>query len=125
MTRKWKIINSLIAWLIFFSLVQPAYGAWDSLTAEVTFTAQTGVWNVEEPTPAADPTPEDQPAAASLTPQTTTSPAAPAAPEPETSTTPETPAPEDTTVTPTPEETPDPTPESPETPTPQENSETE
>ncbi|WP_133969301.1 hypothetical protein [Eubacterium limosum] len=63
MTRKWKIINSLIAWLIFFSLVQPAYGAWDSLTAEVTFTAQTGVWNTD-PTP----TPAAEPAAASVTP---------------------------------------------------------
>lgn len=63
MTRKWKIINSLIAWLIFFSLVQPAYGAWDTLTAEVTFTAQTGVWTTD---PA--PTPAAEPAAASATP---------------------------------------------------------
>lgn len=69
MTRKWKIINSLIAWLIFFSLVQPAYGAWDTLTAEVTFTAQTGVWNTNPtPTPTTE-TNEDQPAAASAAPQ--------------------------------------------------------
>lgn len=122
MTRKWKIINSLIAWLIFFSLVQPAYGAWDSLTAEVTFTAQTGVWNT-------DPTPAAEPAAASVTPQPASSPEAPAATQQAPTATPDTAEPEETTVTPTPApapETPaDPTPESPEIPTPQENSEAE
>lgn len=124
MTRKWKIINSLIAWLIFFSLVQPAYGAWDSLTAEVTFTAQTGVWNTD-PTP----TPTAEPAAASVTPQPASSPEAPAATQQAPTATSDTAEPEETTVTPTPAPTPetpaDPTPESPEIPTPQENSETE
>ncbi|GFZ24588.1 hypothetical protein CMETHOX_25110 [Lacrimispora indolis] len=122
MTRKWKIINSLIAWLIFFSLVQPAYGAWDTLTAEVTFTAQTGVWMTD---PA--PTPAAEPAAASATPQAVSAPEAPAPaaiPEPA-----DTPEPEEPTVTPAPAPTPetpaDPTPESPEIPTPQENSEAE
>lgn len=124
MTRKWKIINSLIAWLIFFSLVQPAYGAWDSLTAEVTFTAQTGVWNTD-PTP----TPTAEPAAASVTPQPASSPEAPAATQQAPTATPDTAEPEETTVTPTPAPTPEtpaePTPESPEIPTPQENSEAE
>ncbi|WPK78322.1 hypothetical protein [Eubacterium callanderi] len=78
MTRKWKIINSLIAWLIFFSLVQPAYGAWDTLTAEVTFTAQTGVW-----TTAPTPTPAAEPVAASATPQAASAPETPADPTPE------------------------------------------
>ena len=77
MTRKWKIINSLIAWLIFFSLVQPAYGAWDTLTAEVTFTAQTGTWSTE-PTPTPE-TNEAQSAAASAAPQPSDTPSAAAA----------------------------------------------
>lgn len=124
MTRKWKIINSLIAWLIFFSLVQPAYGAWDTLTAEVTFTAQTGVWTTD-PTPTA----AAEPAAASVTPQAASATETPAAePEPTTAA-PDTTEPEETTVIPTPTPTPeapaDPTPESPEIPTPQENSEAE
>ncbi len=124
MTRKWKIINSLIAWLIFFSLVQPAYGAWDSLTAEVTFTAQTGVWTTD-PTP----TTAAESAAASVTPQPASSPEAPAATQQAPTATPDTAEPEETTVTPTPAPTPEtpaePTPESPEIPTPQENSEAE
>lgn len=124
MTRKWKIINSLIAWLIFFSLVQPAYGAWDTLIAEVTFTAQTGVW-----TTAPTPTPAAEPVAASATPQAASAPETPAAePEPTTAV-PDTAEPEEPTVTPAPAPTPetpaDPTPESPEIPTPQENSEAE
>lgn len=124
MTRKWKIINSLIAWLIFFSLVQPAYGAWDTLTAEVTFTAQTGVWTTD-PTP----TPAAEPATASVTPQPASAPEAPAATQQAPTATPDTAEHEETTVTPTPAPTPetpaDPTPESPEIPTPQENSEAE
>lgn len=124
MTRKWKIINSLIAWLILFSLVQPAYGAWDTLTVEVTFTAQTGVWNTD-PTP----TPAAEPAAASVTSQPASSPEAPADIQQAPTATPDTAEHEETTVTPTPAPTPEtpaePTPESPEIPTPQENSEAE
>ena len=99
MTRKWKIINSLIAWLIFFSLVQPAYGAWDSLTAEVTFTAQTGVWNTD-PTP----TPTAEPAAVSVTPQPASAPEAPADIQQAPTATPDTAEHEETTVTPPPQE---------------------
>lgn len=55
MSRKAKIFNCLILWLVLLSLVHPAYGAWDVLTAEVTFTAQTGIWDV---LPTVIPTPE-------------------------------------------------------------------
>ena len=132
MTRKWKIINSLIAWLIFFSLVQPAYGAWDTLTAEVTFTAQTGVWNTNPtPTPTTE-TNEDQPAAASAAPQPSDTPAAAVAQVNE-ATQPEDAAPENTTpaedpsseAAPNPSPAPDPSPESSIPSTQQENLPTE
>ncbi|CAK7062709.1 MAG: hypothetical protein EUB_00604 [Eubacterium sp.] len=130
MTRKWKIINSLIAWLIFFSLVQPAYGAWDTLTAEVTFTAQTGVWNTN-PTPTPEMN-EAQPAAASVAPQPSDTPAA-AASQVSEATQPEDTAPENTTpaedpspeAAPTPSPAPDPSPESSIPSTQQENLPTE
>ncbi|MEG0681508.1 MAG: hypothetical protein RR581_07760, partial [Eubacterium sp.] len=55
-SRTFKIVYCFVVWMWLFSFVHPAYGAWDTLKAEVTFTAQTGVWT-PAPTPAPTPTP--------------------------------------------------------------------